>query len=152
MVYYWLFQGVRKTKKEALAYIEWRNEDNVFSVNIPEQEVSEMAVYPKDDGQRDGWIRIAEIHSHHEMKAFFSEDDDADEQGTGLYMVVGDVNQFFPQLRARISVNGSFCEIHPSVVIEMPQQDYPKEWLDRIKVKNNIKKGDTNEIFQEYAC
>ena len=47
---------------------------------------------PYDDDTR--YIRYADLHSHNSMEAFFSPKDDQDEQGTGLYLVMGQVNRF----------------------------------------------------------
>jgi len=52
-----------------------------------------------------------DIHSHGSMGAFFSYTDDRDEQGLGLYMVVGRVDTLFPEVELRVGVYGYFAPI-----------------------------------------
>ena len=49
------------------------------------------------------YLYYADIHSHNSMKAVFSAIDDMDERGTRLYLVIGRLDQFFPEISARIS-------------------------------------------------
>ena len=119
-------------ENEAMAIIYWDKEEEHFFAYIPKQTVSKEQIdadltdCPYDDESR--YIRYADIHSHNSMKAFFSAVDDADERGTGLYMVMGRLDRFFPQIRTRIACGGSFVEIDPNVVIEGLERPYPPEW------------------------
>lgn len=117
---------------EALAQIYWDKETEEFFAYVPKQTVckdeieADLSGCPYDDETR--YLCYADIHSHNSMKAFFSSRDDQDERGTGLYFVVGDLNRFFPDLKARISCGGSFVSIDPATVIEGLEQPFPAEW------------------------
>ena len=82
------------------------------------------------------------------MEAFFSPKDDQDEQGTGLYLVMGQVNRFFPELRARFSCNGSFVEIDPGAIIEGLTQPFPEEWSGHVKRRKD--RGQAKPIRTTY--
>ena len=121
---------------EALALIYWDTKFQCFSAYVPKQTVSKEHVEadlrdcPYDDDPR--YIRYADIHSHNSMKAFFSDEDDQDERGTGLYLVMGELNRFFPDIKARISCGGSFVNIDPGEVIEGLDRDYPQDWVKNV--------------------
>ena len=131
---------------EALAIIYWGKETKDFFAYVPKQTVSKEEIdadltdCPYEDEDR--YIRYADIHSHNSMEAFFSGVDDADERGTGLYMVVGELDHFFPDIRTRIACGGSFVEIDPNVVIEGLEQPYPPEWSSMVTCKSeNTRSG-----------
>ena len=54
---------------------------------------------------------LMDIHGHGTMGAFFSGVDDADEQGLGLYMVVGKLDTLLPEVEMRIGVYGYFAPV-----------------------------------------
>ena len=74
----------------------------------------------------------ADIHSHNSMKAVFSAIDDQDERGTRLYLVIGHLERFFPEISARISCGGSFVPIEPSLVLEGLDGSFPTEWSGKV--------------------
>ena len=117
---------------EAMAIIYWDKWERRFFAYVPKQTVTKEQIdadltdCPYDDESR--YIRYADIHSHNSMEAFFSGVDDADERGTGLYMVLGGLDHFFPEIVTRIACGGSFVEIDPNVVIEGLNRLYPAEW------------------------
>lgn len=121
---------------EALALIYWSVEARCFFAYVPKQTVrkehieADLRDCPYDDDPR--YIRYADIHSHNSMEAFFSAEDDRDEWGTGLYLVMGELDRFFPDIKARISCGGSFVEIDPGEVIEGLKRDYPQEWAKNV--------------------
>ncbi len=51
---------------------------------------------------------IIDVHSHGTMEAFSSLQDDIDEQGLKLYMVVGKTNTLVPEVELRCGVYGYF--------------------------------------------
>ena len=61
------------------------------------------------------------------MKAVFSAIDDQDERGTRLYLVIGRLDRFFPEISARISCGGSFVPIEPGLVLEGLDGSFPAE-------------------------
>ena len=128
-------------ENEAMAIIFWDKAEQHFFAYVPKQTVTkeqidaDLTECPYDDEDR--YIRYADIHSHNSMAAFFSGVDDADERGTGLYMVLGRLDHFFPQIKTRIACGGSFVEIDPSVVIEGLEKPYPPEWNDMVTCKKD---------------
>ncbi len=128
---------------EALALIYWDTLERRFFAYVPKQTVckehieADMRDCPYDDDPR--YIRYADIHSHNSMEAFFSGVDDMDERGTGLYLVMGELNRFFPALKARISCGGSFVDIDPATVIEGLACGFPQEWAKNVTCQK--KKG-----------
>jgi len=121
---------------EALALIYWDTEERRFFAYVPKQTVrkehieADVRDCPYDDDPR--YIRYADIHSHNSMEAFFSGVDDMDERGTGLYLVMGELNRFFPDIKARISCGGSFVNIDPATVIEGLACGFPQEWAKNV--------------------
>ena len=139
-------------ENEALALIYWDKVEQRFFAYVPPQVVStgdveaDLRDCPYDDDTR--YIRYADLHSHNSMEAFFSPKDDQDEQGTGLYLVMGQVNRFFPELRARFSCNGSFVEIDPGAIIEGLTQPFPEEWSGHVKRRKD--RGQAKPIRTTY--
>lgn len=124
---------------EAMAQIYWDKEREEFFAYVPKQTVckdeieADLRGCPYDDEDR--YLCYADIHSHNSMDAFFSGKDDRDERGTGLYFVVGELDRFFPDLKARISCGGSFVPIDPATVIEGLEQVFPEEWRHCVTAK-----------------
>jgi len=54
---------------------------------------------------------VLDIHSHGFLGAFFSGTDDRDEQGLGLYMVVGKLDMLLPDVELRVGLYGYFAPI-----------------------------------------
>ncbi|MDP2661340.1 MAG: Mov34/MPN/PAD-1 family protein [Dehalococcoidia bacterium] len=65
---------------------------------------------------------LFEVHSHPKMKAFFSMTDTQDEQGLGVYGVMGD-HAGRPALRLRVGVYGYFAPVRWGQVFESPLPD-----------------------------
>lgn len=101
-------------------------------------------------------VYVMDIHSHNSMSAFFSGTDDASEQETRLYGVVGRLDKEIPEYKFRISVEGDFIPMtifdffeRPQVRHEIsgisiskdalesdlffPQVEYPSDWLEVIR-------------------
>jgi len=72
---------------------------------------------PVQDGERAGVSyerlphTVLDIHSHSLMTAFFSGTDNRDEQGLRLYMVMGEMDTLFPEVRLRVGVYGYFAPL-----------------------------------------
>ena len=66
------------------------------------------------------------------MRAVFSAIDDQDERGTRLYLVIGRLDRYFPEISARISCGGSFVPIEPSLVLEGLGSSFPAEWSGKV--------------------
>ncbi|MDL2288145.1 Mov34/MPN/PAD-1 family protein [Oscillospiraceae bacterium OttesenSCG-928-F05] len=122
---------------EVSAHILWDKVGEAYVVSVPEQSVSRIsveAVLPDYDTER--YIDYISIHSHNTMPARFSKVDDADEQATRVYAVVGRLQDYFPQMAVRISNGGHFHEIDPHVVFEPLAIHFPGEWRDNVQVGN----------------
>ena len=88
---------------------------------VPEQTQTDQSCRPLDDGLESSHARaVIEVHSHHEMRAFFSPQDNLDETGFRLYGVLGRVLSD-PTLRLRVGLYGHFWEIAAAWVFEMPE-------------------------------
>ena len=133
--------------KEALAYIYWDKEMQRFFTYIPQQKVTATSVeeivvedYLYDTSR---FIHYADIHSHNTMAAVFSKTDDADEQGNRLYIVVGRLDQFYPEITVRICNVGTFWPVAPESVMECPycDGDFSDEWLERIASQRRFVRG-----------
>jgi len=130
-------------ENEALALIYWDKVKQEFFAYVPKQTVCKVEIEanlhdcPYDDAER--YICYADIHSHNSMEAFFSAKDDSDEYSTGLYFVLGKLDQFYPDIKARIFCGDTFVPIDPDTVIEGLEQQFPVEWLDQVTIQK--KKG-----------
>ena len=138
---------------EALALIYWDKVEQKFFAHVPKQSVrrehieADLRDCPYDDDSR--YIRYADIHSHNSMDPFFSLEDNWDERGTGLYFVMGHLERFFPELKARISCEGSFVEIDPSEVIDWPASTFPEEWSQNVVLeKKPMGKQSSHRILE----
>ena len=81
------------------------------------------------------YLHVADIHSHNRMEARFSQLDDANEQATRLYIVLGRLERFYPSICARVSCGGTFLEIDPFSVMESIGEAFPNVWLYRVERK-----------------
>lgn len=137
---------------EAMAQIYWDKQEKKFFAFVPKQTVCKDAIEadlhecPYEDGER--YICYADIHSHDSMDAFFSHTDDQDERGTGLYFVVGRLDEFFPKLKARISCGGSFVPIDPATVVEGLDRSFPADWAQRVTRKKERRTDMKRTIFR----
>ena len=121
---------------EALVRIYWDRKEQKFIPFVPKQRATKDSVTVRltdedlpDDTQ---YLYYADIHSHNSMKAIFSAIDDQDERGTRLYLVIGHLERFFPEISARISCGGSFVPIEPSLVLEGLDGSFPTEWSGKV--------------------
>lgn len=130
-------------ENEALALIYWDKVNQEFFAYVPKQTVCKVEIEanlhdcPYDDSER--YICYADIHSHNSMEAFFSAKDDSDERSPGLYFVLGKLDQFYPDIKARIFCGDTFVPIDPDTVIEGLEHPYPEEWLQQVTIQK--KKG-----------
>ncbi len=145
-------------ENEALALIYWDKEEKRYFAYVPKQDVCKEEVNanlhdcPYDDEER--YICYADIHSHNSMDAFFSCKDDRDERSTGLYFVLGKLDHFYPEIKARIFCGDSFIPIDPDTVIEGLEHQFPKEWLEQVSVRRTVpvrveKKRSFRELLSE---
>jgi hypothetical protein len=69
------------------------------------------------------------------MKAFFSSVDDRDEKATRLYTVIGNLHEYFPDIKTRISNGGKFMEIAPLCVFELAESSFPMKWTEKVRFR-----------------
>ena len=126
-------------ENEAMAQIYWDKAEKRFFAYVPKQSVCKEEVEanlhdcPYDDEAR--YICYADIHSHNSMDAFFSGKDDRDECSTGLYLVLGRLDHFYPEIKARIFCGDSFVPIDPDTVVEGLERQFPREWLEQVSIR-----------------
>lgn len=127
---------------EALVLIYWDKREERYLAHVPKQTVDKNSIHaddcenPYDDETR--YIHYADIHSHNSMEAFFSTVDDQDERGTGIYMVLGRLDRFYPDIAVRICCGGSFVDIEPGIVIEGMEEPFPPEWSDHVTCRKKL--------------
>ncbi len=134
---YLLDDGEGGAPLEALVHIYWDREERKFFLYVPHQYVGKMsvdAVLDEDILDDERYLHYADLHSHNNMPAKFSPTDDHDERANRVYMVMGRLDRYYPELSVRVCNGGHFCNIPPEQVLEpIPEVDFPLEWLDRIK-------------------
>lgn len=120
---------------EAMAHILWDKENEEFVVHVPEQEVYKARVKADlrhEDLPGDRYLHYADIHSHNSMEARFSPVDDQDERATRIYIVLGRLDKFFPEISVRMSCGGTYQELDPGTVIEGLGAVFPSEWRNQV--------------------
>ncbi len=120
---------------EALAHILWDKKAEEFTVHVPRQSVSKARIdadLSRDMPPEERYIHYADIHSHNSMAAKFSPVDDQDERATRLYIVLGRLDRFFPDISVRMSCGGTYQELDPGAVIEGLGAVFPREWRDQV--------------------
>ena len=117
-------KGKGRQPAEALVHFYWDKQEQRYFIRVPKQIVSGVSVDALLDDEElmtsDRYIHYADLHSHNRMPAVFSKTDDHDERATRVYMVVGRLDRYFPEITVRISNGGRFLEIAPEQVLEMP--------------------------------
>ena len=144
-----MHRGKGRRPTEALVHVYWDKLQQQYFIYIPKQLVSHASVDAWLDNEAlqdsDRYIHYADLHSHNQMPAVFSKTDDHDERPTRVYMVVGRLDRYFPEITVRISNGGHFWEIPPEEVLEpFPVGNFPPEWLEQIHT-------DPKEMFEVAA-
>jgi PRTRC genetic system protein A len=80
---------------------------------MPGQVADAVRLTFEDDGQA-----VVDLHSHGSLPAFFSETDDADEQGLRFYAVIGRLDTERPEIRVRAGVYGQHWDVPAAAVFE----------------------------------
>lgn len=136
----------KKYQSEAMIQIFYHIENEEYVLYCPEQSISKTRVsyqQNSDFTSSKDYIYVMDIHSHNTMSAFFSGTDDANEQETRLYGVVGRVDKETPDILLRSSMEGNFTLLPLSTAFELPEGyqlenlpfpdvSYPKEWMEAI--------------------
>jgi PRTRC genetic system protein A len=85
------------------------------------------AVRPRQNGSGarlsydggDSLTIVCDLHSHHEMGAFFSPTDNRDEQGVRFYAVIGRIFTR-PEIQVRLGIHGDFWSVPVSSLFDSP--------------------------------
>ena len=128
------------TEYEAMVFLYWDKQEEEFVVYVPKQSASKASIHADLSGNtlpEDRYLHYADIHSHNSMAAKFSAIDDADEKATRLYIVVGRLDRFYPDVTARVSCGGTYLPIDPHLVMEGVGEEFPAEWLDQVERVGN---------------
>ncbi|MFD2614617.1 hypothetical protein [Paenibacillus gansuensis] len=131
---------------EVMGVFYWDTENKRYVLDVPKQRVSKSRVIPTYTEFPPHFIRVAEIHSHNTMDAFFSPIDDEDEKATMLYGVVGKLRNGLQEItykvRTRAGMAGRFIPLEPEFIIEgdfyswpsLVKAEYPDQWHDRVTI------------------
>jgi PRTRC genetic system protein A len=93
--------------------------DEKWIIEFPEQNATEVSVFPIDPIA--GAQALLELHSHGDLNAFFSSDDDKDERnGFRIYVVIGELGPASCSIKCRIGVFGHFVPVDWQVLFETP--------------------------------
>ncbi len=120
---------------EALAHIFWDKQEEKFVAHIPKQRVTKAHIdadLSQDELPEDRYLHYIDIHSHNSMEAKFSRVDDEDERATRIYIVVGRLDKFFPDITVRMSCGGTYLTLPPGCVLESFGGVFPVEWRAQV--------------------
>jgi len=129
-----------KYSSEVFFQLFYDTKEEEYSIHCPKQQVGGASVkYTNDEVFEDkDKILVFEIHSHGNMGAFFSGTDDRDEKADRFYGVIGNISQFFPDIKLRLSVGGRTSEIEIEDIFDFEDdmyhiENFPKDWVDNIE-------------------
>lgn len=120
---------------EVLVHILYDTLRGKYTMRVPKQEITHTSVNSvMEEEYPEHFIHVMDIHSHNTMPAIFSDIDDKDEKATRLYVVVGKIDQVFPEITVRASCAGKFIPIQPEEVFETNFKafPYPSTWNEQI--------------------
>ena len=107
-----------KHNTESALQLFWDLENEKYFLHLPKQRVSEVSVSFERDYilESQNWL-VADIHSHGHISAFFSSTDNADEKGTRLFGVFGNLkNQ--PKFLLRAGSGGEFTCLNKEILFD----------------------------------
>ena len=121
---------------EAMVFVYWDRREQEFVAFVPKQTTTKASIHAElaeNTLPEERYLHYADIHSHNSMAAEFSSIDDADERATRLYIVIGRLDKFYPDVTARVSCGGTYLPIDPHLVMEGIGEDFPTEWLEQVE-------------------
>lgn len=140
---------------EALAHIFWDKQEQEFVVRVPEQTVTKAHIDAKlnrDDLPEERYLHYIDIHSHNSMEAKFSPVDDEDERATRIYIVVGHLDKFFPDITVRMSCGGTYLTLPPGCVLESFGAVFPAEWRTQVKLLRRSSPPVLHPLAERLRC
>ena len=119
---------------EALVNVYWNRVEQEYILHVPAQQATAVSVETdlSDRPDENRYLLVMEVHSHNMMAARFSRTDDADEQATRLYMVIGRLDRFYPEIRCRFACGGRHIEIPAEQVCERTDVPFSTAWLTAV--------------------
>jgi len=111
----WL-ESRKAVPNEILFHLNFAN--GAWQLAIPPQIQTPTSCQPLSNDRDSSFAdALLEVHSHHDMPAYFSGDDDTEETGFRLYSVIGQVNNN-AEIRTRVGVYGHHWTIPSSLIYE----------------------------------
>jgi hypothetical protein len=146
MAFFYAVYKLYDSEAIALLYL---NKENQYKIVIPHQVIQVRRIgklilgnYNLDYSipvTPDGYMRVGTIHSHADLKAFYSSTDMHDSQkDDSINIVVGDLNKKKPSFYVCFVMNAEINELEIDALIEgyqRPSFPIPVSWLDRVKLK-----------------
>ena len=119
---------------EALVNVYWDREEQQYILHVPKQRATAFSVETDlaDCPDESRYLHVMEVHSHNMMSARFSKTDDADEQATRLYMVIGRLDRYYPEIRCRFACGGQHIEIPAEQICERTDVPFSTAWLTAV--------------------
>lgn len=119
---------------EALVNVYWDRVEQEYILHVPTQQATAVSVETdlSDRPDESRYYLVMDVHSHNMMAAQFSRTDDADEQATRLYMVIGRLDRFYPEIRCRFACGGQHIEIPAEQVCERTDVPFSTAWLTAV--------------------
>ena len=119
---------------EALVNVLWDRQEKEYVLHVPPQKIDAMSVKTDLSQQPDPvrFLHVMDVHSHNTMSARFSKVDDRDEQATRLYMVIGRLDRYYPEIRCRFACGGRHVEIPAEQICERADVPFAPEWLKAV--------------------
>jgi len=90
-----------------------------WSLTIPDQIRTYASVHCRNPFTPSSNTCLVEIHSHHEMPAYFSDTDNEDETGFRVFGVLGHFHRK-PRILFRVGIYGHFFSIPADTIAELP--------------------------------
>ena len=120
---------------EALVNVLWDREKGGYVLHVPPQRIDKASVETDLSAQPDPsrYLHVMDVHSHNTMAARFSRTDDLDEQAARLYMVIGRLDRYYPDIRCRFACGGRHVEIPAEQVCERTDVPFAPEWLEAVQ-------------------
>lgn len=120
-------------KLEIHADIYYSTDSNEYVLDVPAQEITRYRTEVTEDAwsianRIEGFIKLMEIHSHHEMQPAPSALDNRSERVPGMvYAIVGKTTEYFPRITSRQFLNEEIghIQLHPKDIFESPFDQMP---------------------------
>lgn len=100
--------------RETMVFIMWNTIMKQYYLAMPEMVTSKVSIdyyASAPEMMERGDLLFMTVHSHNTMPAFWSDTDNEDECYTGLFGVIGRLDQANPMVRIRCGVEGCFKEL-----------------------------------------